>query len=122
MERRRTLLYRELMYKTAAVTAIAAITTCATPAQNPPTPIPPFSVCSQNVNVLSLLPPPAGSAPNPNEDGDTQFENALINSTEASLLQSVANAPSLDLTQQLTLLGKLLIYDKTLSPAQNIGC
>jgi cytochrome c peroxidase len=122
MERRRTLLNKELVYRTAAVTAIAVVATYATPAQNPPTPIPPYSVCSQNVNVLSLLPPPAGGTPNPNEDGDTQFENALISATEASLLQSVANAPSLDLTHQLTLLGKLAIYDKTLSPAENIAC
>jgi cytochrome c peroxidase len=122
MERRSTLLYREVMYKTAAVTVIAAITTCATRAQNPPTPIPPFSVCSQNVNVLSLLPPPPGGTPNPNEDGDTQFLDALIATTETSLLRSVPNAPSMGLSQQVTLLGKLIIYDTTLSPAGNIAC
>ena len=91
-------------------------------AQNPPAPIPPYSVCSQNVNALSLLPPLPGGTPNPNEDGDTQFLNALIDSTESSSLQEVATASSLDLAHQVQLLGKLFIYDKTLSPNKNIAC
>src|ERR1700704_325072 len=91
-------------------------------AQNPPPPIPPYSICSQNVNVLSLLPPLPGGNPNPAEDGDTQFLNALIDATESSLLRAVPTASSLDLTQQVQLLGKLAIYDKKLSPFGNIAC
>jgi hypothetical protein len=75
----------------------AALTSHTSIAQNPPAPVPPFSVCSQNVNTLGLLPPLPGGTPNPNEDGDTQFENALIDNTESSLLQVVPNASSLDL-------------------------
>jgi cytochrome c peroxidase len=63
-----------------------------------------------------------GGTPNPNEDGDTQFENALIDNTESSLLRVVPNASSLDLAHQVQLLGKLFIYDKTLSPFGNIAC
>jgi len=100
----------------------AALTSHTLTAQNPPAPIPPFSICSQNVNTLSLLPPLPGGTPNPNEDGDTQFENALIDNTESSLLQVVPNASSLDLAHQVQLLGKLFIYDKTLSPFGNIAC
>src|ERR1700726_4336842 len=98
MERSKRSPYRNLMYRTVAVIGAAAMTPYTTPAQNPPTPIPPYSVCSQNLNVLSIRPPPPGGTPNPNEDGDTQFLNALIDATEASLLRSVPNAPSLDLT------------------------
>ena len=121
MVRDETHRYRRLLSGTATVTA--AIALCHTAiAQNPPTPIPPYSVCSQNVNVLSLLPSPPGSPPNPTEDGDTQFENSFIDFTEASLLQQVPNASSQGLAQQVQLLGKLFIYDKTESPAENIAC
>src|SRR5258707_341255 len=124
MERRKTSPYRKFMYRTAAVTLAAAITSHTAMAQNPPTPVPPTSQCSSNVNFLSLLPPPpnSGSPPNPNEDGDTQFLNALIDTTEATLIQDVQSASSLDLAKQMQLLGKLVIYDKTLSPSNNIGC
>src|SRR5580704_8269702 len=98
MERTRTSLYASLTRNTAAATlAVAAIASNTASAQNPPAPIPAFSICSQNVNVLSLLPGLPGAAPNPTEDGDTQFLNALISTTEAALLQDVATAPSLDL-------------------------
>jgi hypothetical protein len=50
-------------------------------------------------------------APNPNEDGDTQFENAFIEATQSSLLRDVPTASSLDLAHQVQLLGKLFIYD-----------
>jgi cytochrome c peroxidase len=124
MERRKTSLYGKLMYRTAAVTVVAAITSHTATAQNPPTPIPPYSVCSQNLNFLSLLPPPpnSGSPPNPNEDGDTQFLNALIAITESALIRDAQLASSLDLAHQIQLLGKLFIYDRTLSPNQNIAC
>jgi cytochrome c peroxidase len=69
-----------------------------------------------------LLPPLPGGTPNPNEDGDVQFENALIDNTESALLLDVPNASSLDLAHQVQLLGKLFIYDKTLSPFGNIAC
>jgi cytochrome c peroxidase len=38
------------------------------------------------------------------------------------LIQKAQLASSLDLAHQVQLLGKLFIYDKTLSPANNIGC
>jgi cytochrome c peroxidase len=109
-------------YKTMAVTVLAAMTSPTGLTQNRPTP-PPFSVCSQNVNVLSLLPSPNTTGPpNPNEDGDTQYLNALIDMTEAGLVQKVPSASSMDLQSQVRLLGKLYIYDKTLSPPNNIAC
>src|SRR5260370_10046638 len=108
------------IYRTTAVTVLAAITSHTAMSQNPPAPIPPFSVCSQNVNTLSLLPPLPGGTPNPNEDGDTQFENALIDNTEAALLRTVPTASSLDLAHQGQLLGNLFIYDKTLSTFRTI--
>jgi cytochrome c peroxidase len=121
MERAKTHKYRKLLSGTATVTMAAALTSHISIAQNPPAPIPPPSVCSQNVNTLALLPPLTG-APNPNEDGDTQFENAFIEATESSLLRDVPTASSLDLAHQVQLLGKLFIYDKTLSPFGNIAC
>jgi cytochrome c peroxidase len=113
--------YRKLLSETATVTLAIALSHTAI-AQNSPTPIPPYSVCSQNVNVLSLLPSPPGSPPNPTEDGDTQFLNSFIDFTEASLLQEVPTASSQDLAHQVQLLGKLFIYDKTESPAENVAC
>src|SRR5712692_4967023 len=117
MQRRKTSLYRTFMcrtfmYKTAAVTVVAALTSHTAIAQNAPAPVPPYSQCSQNVNFLSLLPPPpnSGSPPNPNEDGDTQFLNALIDSTESTLVQDAQSASSLDLAKQIQLVGKLMIY------------
>src|SRR5882757_9320412 len=96
MERGKMHRYRKLLSGTATVTMAAALTSHISIAQNPPAPIPPPSVCSQNVNTLALLPPLTG-APNPNEDGDTQFENAFIEATESSLLRDVPTASSLDL-------------------------
>jgi cytochrome c peroxidase len=122
MKRGQTHRYRRLLSGTATVTMAAALTSHTSIAQNPPAPVPPYSVCSQNVNTLALLPPLPGGSPNPNEDGDVQFENALIDNTESSLLQNVPNASSLDLAHQVQLLGKLFIYDKTLSPFGNIAC
>src|SRR6266481_2336202 len=118
MEQRKTSPCRKFVYRTTAVTVLAAITSHTAMPQNPPTPVPPYSVCSQNVNFLSLLPPPpnSGSPPNPNEDGDTQFLNSLIDTTESTLIQDAQSASSLDLANQMALLGKLMIYDKTLSP------
>jgi cytochrome c peroxidase len=63
-----------------------------------------------------------GGTPNPTEDGDTQFLNSLIETTESSLLQDVQAASSLDQAHQVQLLGKLFIYDKTLSPFGNVAC
>lgn len=114
--------YRNLVRKTAAVTGLAAITIPFGITQNPPAPVPPYSICSRNVNVLSLLPSPAGSQANPKEDGDVQYLNALIDTTEETLLQEVPSASSLGQLQQVHLLGKLFIYDKSLSPAKNIAC
>src|SRR6202171_3573141 len=76
----------------------------------------PFSVCSQNVDIASLLP---GGA---NQDPDVAAINSFIDNTESNLIQQVPSATTLDQYQQTTLLGKLAIYDKTLSPAKNIAC
>jgi cytochrome c peroxidase len=78
--------------------------------------IPPFSVCSRNVNVASLLP---GGA---HEDPDVVTAAAFITLTEATSLEKVAQASSLDLYHKITLLGKAEIYDVNLSPLQNIAC
>jgi cytochrome c peroxidase len=80
------------------------------------TAIPPFSICSRNVNVATYLP---GGA---NEDPDVATAVAFITLTESNLLQQVAQASSLDLYHQITLLGKTEIYDVTLSPLNNIAC
>jgi cytochrome c peroxidase len=122
MKRDETHRYRKLLSLTATVTMAAALTSQTAIAQNPPAPVPPYSVCSQNLNVLSTLPPLPGGTPNPNEDGDNQFLNALIDETESSLLRAVPDASSQDLAHQVQLLGKLFIYDKTLSPFGNIAC
>ena len=64
----------------------------------PPGPvIPPFSVCSRNVNIASLLP---GGA---NEDPDVVTAAAFITLTESSTLEQVAQASSLDLYHQIHL-------------------
>jgi cytochrome c peroxidase len=84
--------------------------------QTTPPPIPPFSICSQNVNVASFLP---GGA---NEDPDVATAVAFITLTESNLIQEVNQASSLDLYHQITLLGKTEIYDVTLSPFNNIAC
>jgi cytochrome c peroxidase len=78
--------------------------------------IPPFSICSQNVDVASLLP---GGA---HEDPEVATAGAFITLTEQSLLQQVAQASSLDQYHQITLLGKTEIYDVTLSPLNNTAC
>jgi cytochrome c peroxidase len=78
--------------------------------------IPPFSVCSSNIDSLSLLP---GGA---HEDPEVATAASFINLTETSLLQEVAQATSLDQYHQITLLGKTEIYDVNLSPLLNIAC
>ena len=83
---------------------------------SPATVIPPFSVCSRNVNVASLLP---GGA---HEDPDVATAAAFITLTEQTLLQEVAQASSLDQYHQITLLGKTEIYDVNLSPLKDIAC
>jgi cytochrome c peroxidase len=78
--------------------------------------IPPFAVCSRNVNIASLLP---GGA---HEDPDVATAAAFINLTESTALQQVEQASSLDLYHQITLLGETEIYDVNLSPLKNIAC
>lgn len=113
---------RKTMSKAVAITAIGAITIPFGLSQNPLTPVPPPAICSGNLNILSLLPSLPGNPPNPKEDGDVQFLNSLIDTTEASLLQEVPSASSLGQAQQVHLIGKLFIYDKSISPADNIAC
>jgi cytochrome c peroxidase len=81
-----------------------------------PTVIPPFAVCSANINVASLLP---GGA---HEDPDVAAGGAFITLTESTLLQEVAQASSLDQYHQIVLLGKTEIYDVNLSPLKDIAC
>jgi cytochrome c peroxidase len=121
MQKRETQ-FRKFLSKAATVTTIGAFTIPLGIAQNPLTPVPPPSLCSSNVNVLSLLPSLPGSPPNPAEDGDIQYLNALIDTTETSLLQQVPSASSLGQAQQVHLIGKLFIYDKSISPFENIAC
>jgi cytochrome c peroxidase len=99
----------------ASITAAMSFTTHIVHGQTP-TPIPPFSVCSRNVNVASLLP---GGA---HEDPEVAAAGAFITLTESTLLQEVAQASSLDLYHQITLLGKTEIYDVNLSPLKNAAC
>src|SRR5579862_5030068 len=114
MEPRENSPYRNVARKTAAIAGLAAITIPFGITQNPPAPVPRPSLCSGNVNVLSLLPSPAGSPPNPHEDGDVQYLNELIDNTESALLGEVSSASSLGQAQQVHLLGKLFIYDKSI--------
>jgi cytochrome c peroxidase len=78
--------------------------------------IPPFSICSRNLDVASLLP---GGA---HTDPEVVAGNAFITLTESIALQQVAQAASLDQYHQITLLGKTEIYDVNLSPLNNIAC
>jgi cytochrome c peroxidase len=80
------------------------------------TPTFPFSVCSQDINIASLLP---GGA---NEDPDVVTAVAFITLTESNLVQQVAQASALDLYHQINLLGAVEIYDVNLSPLNNIAC
>ncbi len=98
-----------VIYTTSAQSGVSS------PAQKKPGATP-FSVCSQNVDIASLLP---GGA---NQDPDVAAINSFIDNTESNLIQQVSSATPLDQYQQITLLGKLAIYDKTLSPAKNIAC
>jgi cytochrome c peroxidase len=97
----------------ASITAAMSFTTHIVHGQ---TPIPPFSVCSRNVNVASLLP---GGA---HEDPDVVTAAAFITLTEQLSLQEVSQASSLDPYHQITLLGKTEIYDVNLSPLKDIAC
>lgn len=80
------------------------------------TAIPPFALCSGNVNVASFLP---GGA---HEDPDVVTGVAFITLTEQEALQQVMQASSLDLYHKITLLGKTEIYDVNLSPLKDIAC
>src|SRR5260370_18197812 len=105
-----------IMAGVSATAALAMVfTTHIVHGQTTPPPIPPFSICSQNVNVASFLP---GGA---NEDPDVATAAAFITLTESNLIQEVNQAPSLDLYHQITLLGKTETYDVTLSPFNNIA-
>jgi cytochrome c peroxidase len=68
------------------------------------------------VNIASKL--PGGSS----EDPDVAAANAFIALTESESLQQVQQSSSLDMYQQIALLGKTEIYDTNLSPAKNIAC
>jgi cytochrome c peroxidase len=94
----------------------SALNVVAKTAKLHPAAIPPFAVCSGNINVASYLP---GGA---HEDPDVAAENSFITFTEQTSLQEVAQSSSLDLYHKITLLGKTEIYDTNLSPHKNIAC
>jgi cytochrome c peroxidase len=81
-----------------------------------PSMIPKFSVCSANVDIASLLP---GGA---HEDPDVKFGTAFITQTEQQALGQIADASSLSMYQQISVLGEAEIYDVNLSPLKNIAC
>jgi cytochrome c peroxidase len=68
------------------------------------------------VNTASYLP---GGV---HEDPDVATAIAFIALTESTSLRQVAQASSLDMYHQITLLGKTENYDKNLSPRKNIAC
>ena len=101
---------------TSIMKGLAQVRAAHHPKEGQSTPIPPFSICSGNVNVASLLP---GGA---HEDPDVVTGAAFITLTEDLALQEVAQASTLDLYHKITLLGKTEIYDTNLSPLNNIAC
>jgi cytochrome c peroxidase len=117
---------RTMVALCATCTALVLSMTCTThsvhgqihakTASSTTTTIPPFAVCSGNINVTSYLP---GGA---NEDPDVVIGIAFITLTEDDLLQQVAQSSTLDLYHKINLLGKTEIYDQTLSPHENIAC
>ena len=71
--------------------------------------------CSPQVNLQSVLPI------NPStEDPDVAAINAFIGTTETAAIEAIPAAT--DTSHQIELLGKLEIYDRSISPAQNIAC
>ena len=94
MEQRETSPCRTLVRKTAAIAGIAALTMPFGITQNPPAPVPPPSLCSRNINVLSLLPGPAGrghGGPGTHPGGGQQQEQGgdeQLRADQASLVLS----------------------------------
>jgi len=70
----------------------------------------------QYVDIASVLP---GGA---HEDPDVTQANSVIDTAEAAALAELPSSSSLDLYHQLSLLGTLILYDKTLSVAKNLAC
>ncbi|MDB4965824.1 MAG: putative methylamine utilization protein MauG [Myxococcales bacterium] len=77
--------------------------------------IPQPTMCQQ-VNIGSILP---GGA---NIDPDVVQINASISATEAAALAQATTSASLDFYHQITLLGKIEIYDVNLSVNKNVAC
>ena len=75
-----------------------------------------LDVCSRSVNIASLLP---GGA---HEDPDVAAANALIDSEFASALTEIQTSPPADAALDEQLLGKVEIFDKTLSVNANLAC
>jgi cytochrome c peroxidase len=82
-------------------------------AQSTPTPL---DICSKSVNIASLLP---GGA---NEDPDVAAANALIDSQFAAAQFQIQTNPPADAALQEQLLGKVEIFDKSLSVNGNLAC
>jgi hypothetical protein len=76
MEQKEISPHRNIMHKAAAITGLATIRIPFGITQNPPVHVPVPSLCSRNVNVLSLLRRPAGSPPNPKEGGEVHYLNS----------------------------------------------
>jgi cytochrome c peroxidase len=74
-----------------------------------------FQPCSPQVNLQAILPI------NPStEDPDVAAINAFITTTEASSIAAIGQAT--DLSHQIELLGKVEIYDRSISPFENVAC
>jgi cytochrome c peroxidase len=77
---------------------------------------PPLDICSKSVNIASLLP---GGA---NEDPDVAAANALIDSQFAAAQFQIQTNPPAGAALQEQLLGKIEIFDKSLSVNGNLAC
>jgi cytochrome c peroxidase len=74
-----------------------------------------FQPCSPQVNIQATLPTSPST-----EDPDVAAVNAFIGATEAAAVAAIPAAT--DLSHQIELLGEVEIYDRSISPAENIGC
>jgi cytochrome c peroxidase len=80
------------------------------------TPPPPLDVCSKTVNIASTLP---GSS---TEDPDVRAANALIDSRFAAAQSQIQTNPPTDPALMEQLLGRIEIFDKSLSVNGNVAC
>jgi len=97
-----------------AGTMVATSAAAAEPAPDKSRTTPQF--CSVQIDIASTL--PGGK----HEDPDVKRVNAEIDKIFAAALKKAQNAAALNPYHQLTLLGTLGLYDKTLSVDKNLAC